>query len=254
MSVFVHTGKRNIVFQPYGRAELKNALRKNLTHALVASIFIHMTIVGSYYLKEQLLTDENEAPMIKVRLMKYSELGPPPSIMNTEQLPIVGVKVSGAKPTIGIPVPVPDIEVSPEQTIATQSELSQIQSPVAAEAGNNSATVVQQDIKIEEEDEPAFDAFIPVEKPPIPVKQVVPEYPEIARRTGVEGSVWVKVLVTKEGKVKKAVVLKSDIELLNESAIQAAMQWVFTPAVMNNGPVSVWVAIPFRFRLHNQSI
>jgi hypothetical protein len=29
------------------------------------------------------------------------------------------------------------------------------------------------------------------------------------------------------------------------------MQWVFTPAIMNNGPVAVWVAIPFKFKLKN---
>jgi hypothetical protein len=26
-------------------------------------------------------------------------------------------------------------------------------------------------------------------------------------------------------------------------------QWVFTPAVMNNGPVTVWVVVPFNFQL-----
>mgnify|MGYP001093111118 CR=1 FL=1 len=29
----------------------------------------------------------------------------------------------------------------------------------------------------------------------------------------------------------------------------AAKQWVFTPAMMNAGPVAVWVAMPFRFAL-----
>jgi outer membrane biosynthesis protein TonB len=38
--------------------------------------------------------------------------------------------------------------------------------------------------------------------------------------------------------------------LFNEVAVAAAMQWVFTPAVMNNGPVAVWVSIPFKFKLN----
>ncbi|GAG02318.1 unnamed protein product, partial [marine sediment metagenome] len=32
-------------------------------------------------------------------------------------------------------------------------------------------------------------------------------------------------------------------------AVKAAMSFVFTPAYMNNGPVSVWVSIPFKFKL-----
>jgi len=44
--------------------------------------------------------------------------------------------------------------------------------------------------------------------------------------------------------------LKSDAELFNQPAIDAAMKWKFTPAIMNNGPVAVWVSIPFKFRLN----
>jgi TonB family protein len=62
----------------------------------------------------------------------------------------------------------------------------------------------------------------------------------------------VKVWVDKEGKVRKAVVLKSDAEIFNQAATDAAQQWVFTPAVMQKGPVAVWVSIPFRFRLSNK--
>jgi protein TonB len=62
--------------------------------------------------------------------------------------------------------------------------------------------------------------------------------------------VWVRIWVTKEGKAKIAEMLKSDSDLFDQSALDAAMHWVFTPAVMNNGPVAVWVSIPFRFKLH----
>ena len=101
--------------------------------------------------------------------------------------------------------------------------------------------------RIDEED-PAD--FVPVEKQPVPVKSVQPEYPEIARRASVEGTVWVKILVDKEGKAKKAVVMKSDAEIFNDPSIKAALQWVFTPAMMNNGPVAVWAMVPFHFKLN----
>jgi len=81
------------------------------------------------------------------------------------------------------------------------------------------------------------------------VKRVSPAYPEIAKRAGVEGKVYIKALVDKEGKVKKAVILKSDAEIFNKDALEAVYQWVFTPALMNNGPVTVWVVVPFNFQL-----
>jgi protein TonB len=71
----------------------------------------------------------------------------------------------------------------------------------------------------------------------------------MAVRAGLEGTVWVKILVDKDGRPKKAVVVKSTAEMFDDAAVQAAMQFVFTPAVMNNGPVKVWVSIPFRFTL-----
>jgi len=108
---------------------------------------------------------------------------------------------------------------------------------------------IEQDIQIDPDAEPGIDEFIPVEKPPQIVKRVVPLYPPMAMRAGLEGTVYVKILVDKDGKPKKAVVIKSTTEIFNDAAVEAAMQFIFTPAVMNNGPVKVWVAVPFKFKL-----
>lgn len=227
----------------YGIHEWRKIYKRYLGIALTIAISFHLLMIGTYYLVGYL--SEEDEPVVMVRITKYTDLGPPPSMTEAETAPAVAVTVPVAKPTVGIPVPVPDAEVSPEQTIATQQELSQIQSPVLQQQGNENMEI-QQDIQIEE-DPPEF---VPVEKQPVPVKQVQPEYPEIARRAGVEGTVWIKILVDKEGKAKKALVMKSDADMFNEPAIQAALQWVFTPAMMNNGPVAVWAAVPFRFKLN----
>jgi len=229
----------------YGFQEFRLHYKRNLSIALSIAVALHLTIIGIYYLIGYL--SEEDEPVVMVRLTKYTDLGPPPSLTETEASAAVAVSVPVAKPTVGIPVPVPDAEVSPEQTIATQQELSAIQSPVISQQGGNEQVQIEQDIQIDEEEPPDF---VPVEKQPVPVKQVQPDYPEIARRAGVEGTVWVKILVDKEGKAKKAVVMKSDAEIFNEPAIAAAKQWVFTPAIMNNGPVAVWAAVPFRFKLN----
>lgn len=92
--------------------------------------------------------------------------------------------------------------------------------------------------------------FTPVEREPVALNKPTPVYPELAMRAGVEGTVYIKMWVGRDGMVKRADVVKSTSAIFDESAVAAAQRWVFSPAVMNNGAVSVWVTVPFRFRLH----
>jgi protein TonB len=232
----------------YGAPELKRFYQKYWLTGFAIAVTIHMVIVGSYYLIG--LLQEEEPPMVSVRIMKYSDLGPPPSIATANTPPPISVSAPTAKPTVGAPVPVPDAEVSAEQVFATQTEMSQTVAPIVEGAGEGGALEIEQDIRIDEDAPPAD--FVPVEKEPVPIKRVEPKYPELAQRAGLEGKVWVKIWVDKEGKVKQVVVLKSDAEIFNDPAVEAAKQWVFTPAYMNNGPVAVWVSIPFRFKLSDR--
>ncbi|HWP83255.1 MAG TPA: energy transducer TonB [Bacteroidota bacterium] len=229
----------------YGANELKIVYQKFLTRGLLIAAALHLSGIGGYW-GTVYLAKENE-PVRTVRILKYSEMGPPPSITNTQAAPAIAVSAPTAKPSVGIPVAVPDAEVNPEQTIATQQELSQAVN--VGEGDGSGGAVVEQDIQVENDEPPEF---VPFEKYPEVIKQVHPKYPDIALRAGIEGTVFVKVWVDKEGKVRKAVILKSDGEVLNQAAIEAVQQWVFTPALMNNGPVSVWITVPIRFRLQGR--
>lgn len=230
----------------YGAIELKAVYQKYWFRGFLIAVAIHAVGFGSYYLAQVL--GEEEPPPINVRILKYSDLGPPPSLTNTNVPPPVSVSAPVAKPTVGAPVPVPDAEASPEQTIATQTEMSQVAAPIGEGFGDGAGGVqIQQDIRIEDDGPPAD--FVAVEKEPVVVRKVEPKYPELAMRAGLEGRVWVKIWVDREGKPKQVVVLKSDAEIFNDAAVEAAKQFLFTPAYMNNGPVSVWVSVPFRFKL-----
>lgn len=228
---------------PYGGIDLKRLYRRYWMTGFSIATGIHVAVIGIYYLVGVLQAEE--PPMVMVRIMKYSDLGPPPSIAAANTPPPIAVSAPAAKPSVGAPVPVPDAEVSPEQTIMTQTEMSQ-QQPVFDQDGLGEGFEIEQDIQIDDGPPPDF---VPVEKEPVVVKAVEPKYPELAMRAGLEGRVWIKIWVDKEGKPRQAVVLKSDAEIFNEPAVKAAMSFVFTPAYMNNGPVSVWVSIPFKFKL-----
>jgi len=234
----------------YGAPVLKRLAQKYTGVGLVIAVALHFAGIGAYWGSQYLNREEENMPV--VRVLKYSELGPPPSITNQQALPQVAVSAPMAKPNVGVPVPVPDAQVSPEQTIATQQELSKIVGPANIGGGDSGAVQVSaSDFKVSNEDAPPPD-FVPVEKEPQIIHQVIPKYPDLAQRAGIEGRVIVKIWVDKDGKPHKAVVLKSDADIFNQPAVDAAMQYRFTPAIMNKGPVAVWVVIPFTFKLKQQ--
>lgn len=234
------------------RRELKRMLGTHMEMGIIISAVLHVLLISSYYAVQYFDAMTEEAPVVKVRILKYSELGPPPSITNSLATPSVGV-AREVRPTIGTPVPVPDAEINPELTIATQTEMSSVTSSATLDGdGSGGQVQIEEDVTIQN-DEPGMDEFIPVEKIPQVVYSERPEYPEIARRSSMEGYVWVKILVDKSGKPKKAVVIKENGgAIFNEAAVKAAMKYQFTPGVMNSGPVQVWVAIKFTFQLNDR--
>lgn len=89
-----------------------------------------------------------------------------------------------------------------------------------------------------------------VDVQPTPIQPfVAPHYPEQARKKGIEGTVYVKMLVSEKGVVKNAQVIQSDAEILNKASIDAAMKWRFTPGAKNGKAVSTWIVLPFKFKL-----
>ncbi len=229
----------------YGAYDLKKNYRKYLSRAGALAVLLHLSALGAYWGSIYLATEEE--PTRVVRILKYSELGPPPSLTSANAPPAISVAAAAVKPSVGIPVAVPDAEVSPEQTIATQEEMAQV-GPILGEGdGGGVQQVIEEDIQIEDEGPPPD--FVAFDKPPVPIKQAKPVYPDIARKAGLQGTVIVKLWIDKEGKVKRAEILKSDSDVFNQPAIDAAMQFVFTPALQRDRPVPVWLSMPFRFRL-----
>ena len=76
------------------------------------------------------------------------------------------------------------------------------------------------------------------------------EYPEFARRAGVEGQVVVQFVVDERGNVVDPVVLRSPNDLLAEAALKAVRESRFKPGQQRGRPVKVRFAVPVTFRLH----
>ena len=101
---------------------------------------------------------------------------------------------------------------------------------------------------------PAVDEFVAVEIPPEMIHQVAPVYPHWVQEAGMEGRVWVKALVCKDGTVRDAVVAKSSgFPSLDKAALQAAKYNRFKPGIQNGKPINLWVTYKVDFVLE-QSI
>ncbi|MBN1101911.1 MAG: energy transducer TonB [Deltaproteobacteria bacterium] len=77
-----------------------------------------------------------------------------------------------------------------------------------------------------------------------------PEYPEVARRRGYEGTVMLDLLVNREGRVSDVRLSRScGFPLLDRAAMTAVKGWFFEPATRGAEPAEMWVKVPIRFEL-----
>jgi protein TonB len=91
-------------------------------------------------------------------------------------------------------------------------------------------------------------AFVAVEKDPQIVRLEKPEFPSFVWKMGIEGQVWVRVLIDANGKPLDSQILKSTNSVFEQPVIDAVMKSQFNPAQMGQGPVAAWLTIPFKFR------
>ena len=86
-------------------------------------------------------------------------------------------------------------------------------------------------------------------KEPTKIRHVPPVYPVIAQQAKVDGIVIIEAIIGIDGRVKEARVLRSR-PLLDEAALEAVRQWVFTPTMLNGVPVPVIMTVTVNFKLH----
>jgi len=85
-------------------------------------------------------------------------------------------------------------------------------------------------------------------KEPKKLKNVSPVYPDIAKQARVQGVVILECTISPQGKVSDVKVLRG-IPLLDQAAIDAVKQWVYTPTLLNGVPVPVIMTVTVNFKL-----
>ena len=83
-----------------------------------------------------------------------------------------------------------------------------------------------------------------------PIQRVQPVYPPLARTAHVSGKVELLGVLGTDGRIHEVKVL-SGHPLLVKAAVDAVLQWVYRPTILNGQPVEVQAPISVRFILSN---
>jgi len=83
---------------------------------------------------------------------------------------------------------------------------------------------------------------------PAKIRDAQPIYPVIAQSARVQGVVILEAVIGVDGRVKEARVLRS-IPLLDQAALDAVRQWVYTPTLLNGVPVPIVMTVTVTFTL-----
>ena len=85
--------------------------------------------------------------------------------------------------------------------------------------------------------------------PPQRVRMVEPVYPPEAFAKKIQGTVLVEILIDVDGRVVRATV-RHGVPQLNAAAVEAVLQWRFTPATKKGRPVPSLATAPVQFTIY----
>jgi peptide/nickel transport system substrate-binding protein len=139
---------------------------------------------------------------------------------------------------------------TPEQVLmATASTLVPEKKPTTSKAAGSAGTTEGSgaDTVSESSEPPKFVAY---EVPPKPLNldKVEFPYPEVAKKLGLSGTVFLELWISKDGNVTNVIVIRSVHPILDKVAVDNARQLRFSPAIQGNKPVAVRYSFPVRFQ------
>jgi TonB family protein len=265
--------KTSITPQAYGAAENKSIYVKNLRRGLEYAVILHIALFSMYFLinyANNVSADNQKPKIFDIKEVIFNE--PPPPIENEiPEQPKVNEQIKNLDDAMAkIPEPV-SRNLAEQMTIKTQDELNNIKNDISSDQDDNTKYVYNPD---NGNTKPKIDDNITIKNIKDPVitnenkdytgaeVESLPEcvnlaqiqaslvYPEIAISGDIQGKVVARVLVSKEGRVIKVGNITGP-EVFHDEVKTKVKNLEFTPGMLNNKTVNVWVNIPFSFRLQD---
>ncbi len=256
----------------YGAPELKRIYKKYASRGLILAVVIHIFLISAYAVsiyieklqEERQLQIKRDIELKDIQTQEQEsqeEDAPPP--------PDVQVQQPEALKDLAALTPEPVAKEKADlETIKKVEETEKIKAFVSSEGSENvdpnkETGKLQVDVKKTEEKQEkeekkekkevtkTYQQF-EVDKAPVAVNlsqvRSSMRYPEIARSSGIEGKVTVKVLVGPDGSVV-SVGGFSGPDVFRDEVSSKVMNLQFTPALQQGQPVRCWVSVPFSFTL-----
>ncbi len=208
------------------QADLRNYYTIFLQLGMVVVLLIFITAMKVQFVAEEQdvdLTQEQEViEMEEVTQTKQEEKPPPP-------------------PRPQVPVEVPNDEIIEDQDINIDAEI------------NMDEPLPEPEEPQEEEEE---DFFVAVENMPelkggLGDLQKKINYPDMARKAGIEGRVIIQFIVNEKGQVEDPKVIRGIGGGCDEEALRVVKEAEFEPGRQRGNPVRVQYSLPITFKLQN---
>lgn len=259
----------------YGAYQLRKIYPKNWRNAAIIGTLLSVTAISAPLLINVLGLDKKQEEVNVVA--KLENLPPPPPINKNEPPPPPPpVPPPPVRPTIRFVPPVvkedekvveeeppPKIEEMENKEISTKTQEGDINAaPVVEDVVYEEAPPKEEEKKVveepkEEKKEPEIFTFVEQQPEypggPAAMQAYLAEkiqYPEIARRAGIEGMVFVSFVVDERGDISGAQVVRGIGGGCDEEALRvvnAMPKW--KPGRQNGQPVKVRYTVQVRFRL-----
>jgi protein TonB len=247
----------------YGAYILRKLYKKRLTISLWASIILFTLALCTPMILSAMKPKE-DVSAIRKKVITITELAAPPSIDSKQQVQEQIQAPPPLKSTIKFlpPVVKPDDQVTDEY-IPTVDELKNIDPGAKTEEGQEGGV----DYSLIEVEEPK-EEVAPVKEEVFTYVEEMPsfaggdqellkfiskniQYPEIAKRAGVEGRVLVSFVINKNGTASDFQVVRGIGAGCDEEAIRVIkLMPSWKPGRQNGQPVKVKLVVPFLFKLN----
>lgn len=104
-------------------------------------------------------------------------------------------------------------------------------------------SVTQKDVSMD------FFSINDLDNKPRPTRMIKPEYPPALRNQGIEGRVYIRFKIDRNGNVIEATPERSDHPGFHAPAVKAVLKWKFEPGMRAGKPVPFQCLIPILFTL-----
>jgi len=155
-----------------------------------------------------------------------------------------------------VEVPLPPVEVA-RPSIPIAAEFTEV---MVSEEADPEETILDTEVDLNNptaarlhyvppgEGEAAFTSY---SDPPMEKRIYRPDYPDLARQAGIEGTVVAKVYIDERGRVIRVEIVQSPAEIFNEPVRQALFKSEFYPAKQRDIPVKSRIIVPFDFYIRS---